>query len=149
MSFKEYLQEVEEENKGPGIVVNIEKDTVGNDNFRKVIFTGEKLQLVLMALKADEEIGEETHKTVDQFFRVDEGSGKVIMNDKETEISNGSAFVIPMGTKHNVIAGSEGMKVYSIYTPPNHPDGTIHKTKEDAIADKEDEAFGKKVGGEE
>ena len=90
------------------------------------------MQLVLMSLKPDEDIGEEVHETIDQFFRIDKGSGKLIMNGKESEISDGFAFIVPKGTKHNVVAGKEGLKIYSIYSPPNHPEGTIHKTKEES-----------------
>ena len=138
MSFKEYLKEIEEKSNESGLVINIEKDTNDNENFRKVIFTGEHLQLVLMSLKPNEDIGEETHESVDQFFRVDGGSGKVVINDKETEVKDGSAFIIPAGSKHNIIANEEGLKLYTIYAPPNHKDKIIHKTKEEAEADKTD-----------
>ena len=136
MSFKDFVKEAEEKPKS--IVINIEKDTTSNDNFRKVIFTGEHLQLVLMSLNPNEDIGEETHESVDQFFRVDGGSGKVVINDKEDKISNGSAFVIPAGSKHNIIAGNSGLKVYTIYSPPNHKAGVVYKTKAEAEADKTD-----------
>ena len=136
MSFKDFMKEAEEKPKS--IVINIEKDTTSNDNFRKVISTGEHLQLVLMSLNPKEDIGEETHENVDQFFRVDGGSGKVVINGKEEDISNGSAFVIQAGTKHNVIAGNAGLKLYTIYAPPNHKDGIVQKTKEDAQNDKSD-----------
>lgn len=121
-----------------GFVTNIEKEAVDNDNFRKVLYTGKNSQLVLMSLKAGEDIGEETHPDVDQFFRVDAGLGKVVINGKETDLKNGSAIVIPQGAKHNVInTGKEPLKLYSIYSPPHHADGTIHKTKEEAESDKE------------
>jgi len=121
-----------------GFVTNIEKDTVGNKNFRKVLYTGKNSQLVLMSLMPGEEIGEEVHEDTDQFFRVDSGSGKVVINGDETNIENGSAIVIPQGAKHNVInTGKEDLKLYSIYSPPHHEDGTIHKTKEEAEASKE------------
>jgi mannose-6-phosphate isomerase-like protein (cupin superfamily) len=136
MSFNDFIKEKEESNNKKGIIINIEKDTKENNNFRKVIFTGNNLQLVLMSLKPDEDIGEEVHDS-DQFFRVDEGSGKVIIEDNETEISDGSAFVVPGGTKHNVIAGKNGLKLYAIYAPPQHEDGVIDKTKEDAHDEKE------------
>jgi len=128
MSFKKYLKE-KEENINP-IIIDIEKDTVENNNFREVIFTGKNIQLTLMSLKANEDIGEETHDP-DQFFRVDKGSGKVIIEGKETEIKDGSAFIIPGGKSHNIIANEEGLKLYAIYAPPQHKDKTIHKTKED------------------
>jgi len=120
-----------------GFVTNIEKDTVDNSNFRKVLYTGKNSQLVLMSLKPKEDIGDEIHD-VDQFFRIDAGSGKVVINGTEHKISNGSAIVIPAGAKHNVINdGTEDLKIYSIYSPPHHADKTIHKTKKDALADKE------------
>jgi len=137
--FKKYLKEQEEsKDKANGFVTDIEKDTVENDNFRKVLFTGKYSQLVLMSLKPNEDIGVETHNNVDQFFRIDEGSGKVLINGKEHELKNGSAFVVPAGSEHNIIANGDGLKLYSIYSPPNHKDGVIHKTKEDAMADEND-----------
>lgn len=121
-----------------GFVTDIEKYTVNNDNFRKVLYTGKNSQLVLMSLKPGEDIGMETHDDTDQFFRVDAGSGKVVINGNETEIKNGSAIVIPQGAKHNVInTGKEYLKLYSIYSPPHHFDGTIHRTKEEAEASDE------------
>jgi mannose-6-phosphate isomerase-like protein (cupin superfamily) len=121
-----------------GFVTDIEKDTIKNNNFRKVLYTGKNSQLVLMSLKPGEDIGEEIHKDTDQFFRVDAGSGAVIINDVKTRIKNGSAIVIPQGAKHNVInTGKEDLKLYSIYSPPHHADGTIHKTKEEAESSKE------------
>lgn len=128
----------ENESLKKGFVTDIETDTKQNDNFRKVLYTGKNSQLVLMSLKPGEDIGEEVHEDVDQFFRVDAGSGKVIINGKETELKNGSALVIPQGAKHNIInTGKDDLKVYSIYSPPHHEDGTVHKTKEEAKADKE------------
>ena len=121
-----------------GFVTNIEKDTKSNTNFRKVLYTGKNSQLVLMALKAEEDIGEEVHD-VDQFFRIDAGSGTLVINDQATAIKDGSAFIVPAGAKHNVIADSDGLKLYSVYSPPHHQDGTIHKTKEEA--EKDDEHF--------
>jgi mannose-6-phosphate isomerase-like protein (cupin superfamily) len=121
-----------------GFVTNIEKDTVDNNNFRKVLYTGKNSQLVLMSLKPGEDIGEEIHKDTDQFFRIDEGSGKIIINGKEQKIKDGFAVVVPQGAKHNVInTGKEDLKIYTIYSPPHHQDGTIHKTKKDAESDDE------------
>lgn len=120
-----------------GFVVDIEKETKDNNNFRKVLYTGKHSQLVLMALKPNEDIGDEVHNTLDQFFRVDEGSGKVIINGKEHDLKDGSAFIIPGGTNHNIIAGDAGLKLYTIYSPPNHEDEIIHKTKEEAESDEE------------
>lgn len=122
-----------------GYVVNIEKEALENGNFRKVLFTAKHSQLVVMHLNPNEEIGEETH-TLDQFIRVEAGSGVTIMDDIETSISDGSAIVIPAGTKHNVknTSQTEPMKLYTIYSPPEHRDGTIHATKADAVADDND-----------
>lgn len=121
-----------------GFVTNIEQDSLTNDNFRKVIFTAPHSQLVLMSLLPNEEIGMEVHDNVDQFFRIEKGAGKITMNGEEHEISDGFAIVVPAGTEHNVIAGSEGLKLYTIYSPANHPDGKIHHTKAEAMADEED-----------
>jgi mannose-6-phosphate isomerase-like protein (cupin superfamily) len=125
-----------------GFVTDIENDTVTNKNFRKVLYTGEHSQLVLMSLKPKEDIGEEVHD-VDQFFRIDEGSGKVIINGKEQKISDGFAIVIPAGAKHNVVNdGKKDLKLYSLYSPPHHKDKVIHRTKEDALKDKTDKFEG-------
>lgn len=123
----------------PGFITNIEKDTKDNNFFRKVIFTAKYSQLVLMSLKLGEEIGEEVHDNLDQFFRFEEGLGKVVIEGKEYDIKDGSAVVVPVGTKHNVINASSDkpLKFYTIYSPPNHQDGTIHKTKEDAKTSEE------------
>jgi len=116
-----------------GFIINIEKETKDNNFFRRVLFTAHYSQFVLMALKTKEEIGEEVHG-LDQFFRFEEGKGKVIIEGQEYEISDGYAVIIPAGTKHNVINISEDkpLKLYTIYSPPNHQDGTMHKTKADA-----------------
>ena len=123
-----------------GFVGNIEEKTLANAFFREVIFTGKYSQLVVMSLQPNEEIGMEVHPTVDQFFRVEKGQGKVIMNGEEHEVKDGSAIIVPAGTEHNVVntSSSEPLKLYTIYSPPNHPDGTIHKTKAEATADEED-----------
>lgn len=121
-----------------GYVANIEKATKENENFRKVLYTARNSQLVLMTLKPGEEIGEEVH-TLDQFIRVEEGEGKAILDGVEHKIEDGSAIIIPAGTRHNVINGTnQEMKLYTIYSPPEHKDGVIHLTKEDAIADEGD-----------
>lgn len=120
-----------------GYFGHIEKETEKNKNFRKVLFTGKHLQLVVMSLQGGEEIGKEIHKTVDQFFRVESGKAKFVLNDTETHtVGAGDAAIIPAGTWHNVINASktEVLKLYTVYTPPNHPEGTIHKTKADAEA---------------
>ncbi len=123
-----------------GFVTNIEKDTLENSNFRKVIFTAKNQQLVLMSLAPNEDIGEEVHESVDQFFRIESGEGKVVMNGQESIIGNGSAIIVPAGTRHNVIntSTSAPLRLYTIYSPPNHPDGKIHATKAEAQADSED-----------
>jgi mannose-6-phosphate isomerase-like protein (cupin superfamily) len=115
---------------------NIEKLTLDNGHFRQVLFTGQHAQLVLMSLRPGEEIGMEAHDTIDQFFRFEKGEGKVIQNGEEQIVGDGSAVIVQAGTNHNVINTSqtEDLKLYTIYSPPNHPDGTIHKTKEEAMA---------------
>lgn len=123
-----------------GFVSNIEKDTLANTNFRKVLFTAPHSQLVLMNLKKGEEIDMEIHPDNDQFFRFEEGQGKVIINGEESTVEDGSAVVIPAGAEHNVINTGEGdLKLYTIYSPAHHPDGTIHATKEEAMAAEEAE----------
>ena len=119
-----------------GYVTNIEKNSLDNGNFRKVLYTAKNSQLVVMSLKPKEEIGMETHQ-FDQFIRVEKGSGKTVLNGKEQEIADGFAVVIPAGTEHNIINTSETdeMKLYTVYSPPNHKDGTVHPTKADAVAD--------------
>jgi len=114
-----------------GFITNIEQDTNNNEFFRKVIFTAKNSQLVLMTLKPQEEIGEEVHETVDQFFRFEKGTGKAVLNGEEFQVRDGFAVVVPSGTKHNIIntSSTEPLKLYTIYSPPNHPEGTIHKIK--------------------
>ncbi len=125
---------------------NIFKVTQDNPNFRQVLFTGAKSQLVVMNIPAGGEIGEETHPHVEQILFFLSGTGKAILDDIETPIAEGDMVVVTPGTKHNFInTGSEDLKVYTIYCPPNHIDGRIHKTKADADADQEDEDFGHKV----
>lgn len=123
-----------------GFVDNIEDLTLSNDNFRKVMHTGQHAQLVLMSLLPGEEIGMEVHPTTDQFLRIEKGEGKVVMNGEEHLIKDGSAIVVPAGTEHNVIntSSENALKLYTVYSPSHHRDGTIHKTKEEAEADTED-----------
>jgi mannose-6-phosphate isomerase-like protein (cupin superfamily) len=118
-----------------GYVTDIERRTLENAYFRDVLFTGPHSQLVVMSLRPGEEIGMETHDDVDQFIRFEAGQGKVVLNGKEHAVEDGSAVVIPAGTEHNVVntSKSEALKLYSIYTPPEHPDGTVHKTKAEAV----------------
>lgn len=120
-----------------GYVANIEKLTLENENFRKVLYTDKKSQLVVMALGPHEEIGEEVHD-VDQFLRVEKGAGQAIMQGIEHDIADGSVIVVPAGVKHNVKNTSdESMKLYTVYMPPHHRDGVVHKTKAEAEADTE------------
>jgi mannose-6-phosphate isomerase-like protein (cupin superfamily) len=120
-----------------GYIANIEKLSITNENFRKVLYTDKNTQLVVMSLVPKESIGEEVHD-VDQFIRVEQGNGRAVLHGSETEIHDGSAVIIPAGTRHNVINdGGTPMKLYTLYTPPHHKDGTIHKTKEDAQSDDE------------
>ena len=123
-----------------GFKSNIEKDTLENKNFRKVLYTGKHLQLVLMNLKVGEDIGEEIHAHNDQFFRFESGSGKCVIDGNEYKVKEGDVIVVPAGAKHNVInVGDNELKMYTLYGPPNHQDGTIRNTKEDA--EKMDEKF--------
>jgi mannose-6-phosphate isomerase-like protein (cupin superfamily) len=119
-----------------GYLTNIENETLDNVKFRRVLFTGPHAQLVVMALKPGEDIGLETHDDVDQFIRVEAGHGTAILDGKEHALEDGSAVVIPAGTQHNIINSSstEALKLYTIYSPPEHPDGTTHETKADAEA---------------
>lgn len=121
-----------------GYVTNIEKDSLDNKNFRKVLYTAKNSQLVVMSLLPKEEIGEEVHQ-LDQFIRVEKGHGKTVLNDVEYELADGFCVVVPAGTKHNIINTSETeeMKLYTVYSPPNHKDGTVHTTKEVAEANEE------------
>lgn len=116
-----------------GNVINIEKAAMENNDFRKVLYTAKNIQLVLMSLKAGEDIGEEIHQ-LDQFLRIESGEGKAILNDTEYKISDGFSILVPAGTKHNLIntSSSKSLKIYTLYSPPNHLDGTIHKTKAEA-----------------
>jgi mannose-6-phosphate isomerase-like protein (cupin superfamily) len=117
-----------------GYVGPIEKLTLENENFREVLFTGKFCQLVVMSIKPGEDIGMEVHEHVDQFFRIDAGQAKVVMDGEESEVGDGDAIVVPAGTEHNVvnISDKDDLKLYTIYSPPNHPEGTVHKTKKEA-----------------
>jgi len=111
---------------------NIEKLTTENSNFRKVLYSGEHCQLVLMNLLPNEEIGMEVHPDNDQFFRFEKGSGKVIINEMEYEVVDGDAVIVPTGANHNVIAGGDGLKLYTIYSPAHHKDGIVRATRQEA-----------------
>lgn len=120
-----------------GFAQNIEEIAVNNDDFRRVMYTAKHCQLVIMALKPGEDIGMEVHQ-LDQFLRVEEGTGEAILNEVHTPISAGFAILVPAGTHHNIInTGSVPMKLYTLYAPPNHRDGVIHHTRADAEADEE------------
>ena len=141
-SFNEHESLEPKETAGTDhLVTDIEKDSVDNKNFRKVIFTSNNMQLVVMSIPPKGDIGIETHKDVDQFFRVEEGEGNSVINGKEYEIKSGTAIVVPAGKEHNIIntSSSEDLKLYTVYSPPNHRMCTVHKTKE--AAEEDDEKF--------
>ena len=118
-----------------GFVGNIESATLKNKYFREVLYTGKHAQLVVMSLLPGEEIGNEVHPSVDQFFRIEQGEAKFVFGGKEEHLVHGSdAVIVPAGTYHNVINTSQDkeLKLYTVYSPPNHPDGTLHKTKAEA-----------------
>lgn len=121
-----------------GFVTNIEKDTIDNTDYRRVLYTSENCQLVVMSIEPGDEIGEEVH-TLDQFIRIEAGQAKAVLNHTEAhELADDFAVIIPAGTPHNVInTGDTPLKLYSIYTPPEHKDGTVHPTK----ADEQEEHF--------
>jgi mannose-6-phosphate isomerase-like protein (cupin superfamily) len=122
-----------------GYVVNIEKETTKNTDFRRVLYTGKHSQLVLMSLKPGEEIGEETHDHIDQFFRFEAGEGKVIIDGKEHEVKDGTAVIVPAGARHNVVNTSKraNLRLYTVYSPPEHQDGVVRHTKKEAMAREE------------
>lgn len=123
-----------------GYIDNIEDKTKENSNFRTVLYTGSHMQLVVMSLKPGEDIGEEVHNTVDQFFRFEEGEGKVIIDGEESIVGEDMVVIVPAGSLHNIINTSEteDLKLYTIYAPANHPEGTVHVTREEAMAAEED-----------
>lgn len=119
-----------------GHVTNIERDTLENEDFRRVLFTGPHTQLVLMTLQPGEDIGLETHDGHDQFIRVEAGSGVALLDGEESAIEDGTSVVIPAGVEHNVVntSDAEPLRLYTLYSPPEHPDGTVHRTKQEAEA---------------
>ena len=127
-----------------GYITNIEKLSLENENFREVLYTAKNSQLVVMSLKPNEEIGAEVHQ-LDQFIRCEAGRGKAILDGVEHEISDGFVVVVPAGTNHNIIntSSDKPLKLYTLYSPPNHKDGIIHKTKEEAEADESEHFDGK------
>jgi len=126
-----------------GFCSNIEKDTLDNENFRKVVYTSKHSQLVLMCLKANEEIGMEVHPDNDQFFRFEKGQGKCIIDGNEYAVSDGTAIVIPAGSQHNVIniSAVDELKMYTIYSPAHHKDGVVRATKAEAEDPANEEEF--------
>lgn len=121
-----------------GFIINIENAAKENNFFRKVLYTAKNSQIVLMCLAPGQDIGEEVHE-LDQFIRIEEGRGKAVLNGAEYEIEDGSSIVIPQGATHNILntSNEKELKIYTIYSPPNHRDGVTHKTKEEAMSDEE------------
>jgi mannose-6-phosphate isomerase-like protein (cupin superfamily) len=125
ISFASWLAE-------EGYSTDIEASTLRNTDYRRVLFSGSNLQLVVMAIPPGEDVGVETHQDHDQFIRIESGAGTAIMDGKKTALKDGMAIVVPAGTKHNVInTGKEVLKLYTVYGPPEHPDGTVEKTKDE------------------
>ncbi len=121
-----------------GFVDNIEDMTVENSNFRHVLYTGEHLQLVVMSLKAGQDIGDEVHPSRDQFFRIEKGKGKIVIDGKSRKVEAGGAIVVPAGARHNLInTGTKPLKLYTLYGPPNHLDQLVQATKSEAAASQE------------
>jgi len=121
-----------------GYTGNIEEETIANENFRKVLYTAAYMQLVVMSIPEGEEIGEEVHGQ-DQFIRVEAGAGKAVLDGAEHELKDGTAIVIPAGTRHNIVnTGADPLKLYTIYSPPHHKDDVVHATKADAEQDHEE-----------
>lgn len=127
-----------------GYIANIEELTLANENFRKVLYTAKNSQLVVMNLKPGEDIGEEVHQ-LDQFIRCEAGNGRAVLDGVEHQIRDGFVVVVPSGTKHNIIniSADKPLKLYTLYSPPNHKDGTVHITKQDAQADESEHFDGK------
>jgi len=118
-----------------GFVGDIEEKTIAGSDFRRVLYTGKNMQLVLMALNPGEEIGEEVHPDRDQFFRIEQGDGEVSIDGRATKVRSDMAIIVPAGARHNVTnTGTEPLKLYTLYAPPEHADGTVHATKADADA---------------
>jgi mannose-6-phosphate isomerase-like protein (cupin superfamily) len=119
---------------------NIEEITIANTNFRQVLFTSQHQQLVVMSIKPKGDIGTEIHEIVDQFLRIEQGNGELILDGEKLEVRDGDAFIVPAGVEHNVVNTSEieDLKIYTVYSPPHHKDGVVHKTQEQAEADTTD-----------
>ena len=124
-----------------GYCDDIERATLDNEDFRRVLYTGHNLQLVLMTLPPGCDIGEEVHEDRDQFFRIEEGEGVILIDGAENRVKDDFAVIVPAGARHNVIAGDKPLKLYTIYAPPEHKDGVVHKTKEQAEADHDNDEW--------
>jgi mannose-6-phosphate isomerase-like protein (cupin superfamily) len=124
-----------------GYVDDIQARTLENEDFRRVLYTGKNLQLVLMTLPPGCDIGAEVHEDRDQFFRIEQGSGRVEIDGVSHDVADDDAVIVPAGARHNVIAGSEGLKLYTIYGPPEHKDGVVHKDKAQAEADHDNDEW--------
>jgi mannose-6-phosphate isomerase-like protein (cupin superfamily) len=125
-----------------GYVENIEEATVANEDFRRVLYTGKNLQLVLMTLQPGEEIGEEVHEDIDQFFRIEEGRGTIYIDGAASAVEDDFAAIVPAGARHNVVnTGGQPLKLYTLYGPPEHKEGTVHRDKEQAERDHENDHF--------
>ncbi|GAB1406401.1 cupin domain-containing protein [Thermomonas brevis] len=125
-----------------GYVDNIEKRTKENDDFRRVLYTGKHIQLVLMTLQPGEDIGEEVHPDIDQFFRIEKGEGRVEIDGVAHEVEDDDAIIVPAGARHNIVnSGSKPLKLYTLYAPPEHKDGVVQATKAEAEARHEAEQF--------
>ncbi|MDQ5952674.1 MAG: hypothetical protein QG626_803 [Patescibacteria group bacterium] len=127
-------------------LINVAAAAAHNENFRTVLFTASKSQLVVMRIPVGGDIGEETHAHVEQILYFQTGTGKAILDGKESALNPGDVLVVTPGTTHNILnTGTEPLTIITVYVPPNHLDGTVHKTKADAVADVKDEAFGEKI----
>ena len=117
-----------------GFIIDIEKKTLENDKFREVLYTTDRTQFVVMTVQPGDDIGLEVHDDHDQFIRIEGGEGKAVLGGEETPLQDGSAVVIPAGTEHNIVntSADQPLKLYTIYAPPEHPDGTVHETKAEA-----------------
>lgn len=127
-------------------LINVAQAAAQNENFRTVLFTASKSQLVVMRIPVGGDIGEETHAHVEQILYFQTGTGKAILDGKESALNPGDVLVVTPGTKHNILnTGTEPLTIITVYVPPNHLNGTAHKTKADAVADAKDEAFGEAI----
>jgi mannose-6-phosphate isomerase-like protein (cupin superfamily) len=122
-----------------GYVTNIEAATLENEDFRRVLYTAERSQLVVMCIPPGGDIGEEVHEDVDQFIRIEEGEGESVLDGESCPLTDGSVVVIPAGVRHNIknVSATDALRLYTLYSPPHHEDGTVHGTKEEALADDE------------